>query len=493
MAKDYDIKPEKASRAVAIVGRPNVGKSALFNRVIRRKMAIVHEESGVTRDRVTSVVEHEDYRFTLIDTGGLGLYHGEKSDNDWDELIKEQLMVALESAEQVIFVLDITTGVTPLDKEVAQLLRETKDVKVHLVANKADEHSTFDNADVFAELGLGQARPVSSIQNIGVQEMLDDIVSFWPKPEFSEAEDRLKVAIVGRPNVGKSSIINRLLGEERVIVSEIAGTTRDAVDVPVSITIGEKVIQMDLVDTAGIKRKGKVDNAVDFFSMSRTENAIKRADICIIVLDAFDLGTAMDKRICRMVLDHGKPSIILFNKWDLAEEDGKEQEGLLENADYQLPFMKFAERMFCCAKTGYNCEQIIPQLIDMTITLSQEFPTSLVNRVVQDALMRLPPPFHSTGQFKVYYGTCKSSRPPTFLLFVNEKKRCSGNYLSYLEHQFMNAFSIKGMPVRLILQNRRQKDNTRVTPSGVAGKKDIEARTSKSNKKKYGSSKRRKK
>ncbi len=448
---------ESRHPTVAIVGRPNVGKSALFNVLVRRRMAIVHEQSGVTRDRVAAMAEHRDRRFLVIDTGGLGLYRDEqKGDNVWDELIREQLTVAVESACRVILVTDVRDGVMALDREVADLLRESGK-SVVIAANKADNQALEDGAGVFAELGFGAAFPTSCTQQRGITELLDAVTADFPAEDELPAEPPLRITVVGRPNVGKSSIINRLLGEDRVIVSDIPGTTRDAVDIPLTLETEAGSIAAELIDTAGMRRRGKVDSVVEYFSMGRTENAIKRADVVLVVLDATSPATAQDRRICRMVADAGKACLILLNKWDLASAAIK-QKDLLEEVGRLLPFMDFVDAMTCCAVSGYNLKFLMPRILQLREQLEVEFPTSLVNRVVRDAVLRLPPPRGSKGPLKVYYAVCVSNKPPTFLLFVNDKARAYENYVQYLRHQFIRAFGIRGIPVVVRLKNRRQGD-----------------------------------
>ncbi len=462
--EDYKIEAVKPKhKTVAIVGRPNVGKSALFNTIIGRKMAIVHSQSGVTRDRVAAMAEFGERRFMVVDTGGLGIFRDDKSGaSTWDALIREQLHVALEAADRVIFVVDAQEGLQALDEEVARLLHES-DKEVVIAVNKADNDELAAAATDFSQLGFPAIRAISCTHRIGIHALLDKAVGDFPAEPSGEDEMPLRIAVAGRPNVGKSSVINRLLGEERVIVSDVAGTTRDAIDVPFTISIEGRTRNGELIDTAGLRRKSKVDSAVEHFSMSRTRNAIRRADIVLVVLDATTPATAQDRKICRMVADEGKACMLLLNKWDLASQQTKQRE-LFHNLDYELPFMHYAERLTCCAVSGYNLKQLVPKLFEFSEQLEVEYPTSLVNRVVQDAVMRMPPPQSGKGRLKVYYATCKSNRPPTFLVFVNRKDLCPNNYQSYLQNQFVQAFGIVGIPVVLQLRNRPRDDENRSRP-----------------------------
>jgi GTP-binding protein len=448
--------------AVAIVGRPNVGKSALFNRILRRRIAIVHEESGVTRDRITAVADHFGRRFLLIDTGGLGIYHDDTPvADDFNAEIRQQLTVALEAADAIVFVVDVRDGVTPLDREVARLLRESKK-PVTIAANKADTDVHADAAFEMMKTGFDQVVPTSCTHNRNIGELLDVVVDDFPVSATDEqSETPVNLAIIGRPNVGKSTTINRLLGEERVIVSDIPGTTRDAVDIPFTVSTDDGPVALNLIDTAGIKRRRNLKSAVEFFSTHRTAAAVRRADIIIIVLDGAAGVTSQDKRICRTALDAGKPCILLANKWDLAGK-GTKQRQLLADIRRDLPFIEHAPLLAGCAVSGYNFKEIFPQVLDLLAQMQQRVPTAVLNSVLQDTVARTPPPRGTAGALKIFYGVYKSSTPPTFLLFVNRKKAMRENYQRFLQSRFRQAFDLHGLPVVIELAERRPpKEKTR--------------------------------
>ncbi|MCH2175989.1 MAG: ribosome biogenesis GTPase Der [Lentisphaeria bacterium] len=470
---------------VAIVGRPNVGKSAIFNRIIGRRKAIVHEESGVTRDRVAGIAQKLERRFMLIDTGGLGIYKDDKkTESHWDELIREQLHIAIESADKVVFVVDSIDGIEELDREVSNLLRESGK-ELLLVANKADGAKQEETAGYdFAELGFGDPLPVSCTHNRGFDSFFEELVEgFAPNLLGADESKPLRVTVVGRPNVGKSSIVNQLLGEQRVMVSDISGTTRDAIDVPLKVSVDGVERTLELIDTAGIKKGTKVSTVVDFFSMSRSENAIKRADIVLMIMDATVPVSAMDRKICRKIADSGKACLMIFNKWDLAGKEQSQQD-LFQEVDYQLGYMSWADKMTTCALSGYNLNTLWPRVFELMASMDISYSTSLVNRVVQDAVMRLPPPRSTKGELKIYYSTSTNSVPPTFLLFVNDRKRCQANYLQYLTKRFTEAFGIKGMPVKVELRNRRV-DQERFIPKKTEEEQKIEKRKRRLKSKRY--------
>lgn len=446
-------KPEMPT--IAIVGRPNVGKSALFNRIIGRRHAIVHEQAGVTRDRVNAVTDWDGRRFMLVDTGGLGVLRGEKTDDMWDDLIRKQLQVALESADTVIFTVDAQAGLAPMDQEVADMLREAG-ATVILAANKADNTVMDENAADFASLGFETVIPVSCLHNRGIGELLEAATRGIPRTDMAQ-ERELRIAIVGRPNVGKSSIVNRMLGEDRVMVSDVAGTTRDAVDIPLQLNLDGKILPVSLVDTAGMKKRGKVQDVVEHFSMARSDAALARCDVAILVLDAADPITLQDKKIARKICDAGKPCLMLLNKWDIASQTTKQRE-LMELLNTDMAFMRWAKVQTCCAVSGYNFDTILPTVVELSAQLDVTLPTALVNRVVNDALMRMPAPVAGNSRFKVRYTVHAGNRPPTFILFANSKTAAKSNYLSYLENQLRNAFGLDGLPVNMEVRVRQESE-----------------------------------
>jgi GTP-binding protein len=443
--------PSSKIPTLAIVGRPNVGKSSLFNRIVGRRQSIVHEYSGVTRDRVTARTVWSDRPFLLIDTGGLGYFQDQKG-SGFDPFIHEQLVVAVETADVIIQVVEAGAGVMPLDAEVAKLLRP-HEKKVVVAVNKADNHELEDSAGQFTALGFGEPLAVSTLHNRNLDELMRQAVADFPTVDELPPVPALNIAVVGRPNVGKSSSVNRLLGEERVIVCDVPGTTRDAVDVPFTMTINGEEHSANLIDTAGLRRKSRIDTPIEFFSMTRTNTAVKRSDFVIHVLDATAIVTAQDKKIARMVADAGKPCILLANKWDVAGEEMKQSE-LLDEIGRRLPFVDYAEIIICCAVSGYNFDKIFPTILRLREQQMVEIPTPVVNQVIQDTVARMPPPMASTGQLKISYGLQTSSTPPSFLLFVNNKRNCRPNYLSYLRNQFRRAFGFTGLPVIVELRSK---------------------------------------
>jgi len=442
--------------SLVIVGRPNVGKSALFNRVMQRRISIVHEQPGVTRDRVTAVSDWCGKYFRLVDTGGLNVFRGgHKADGFFDEMIREQLEEAVGDADFIIFVVDVISGLVPLDREVAGWLRQLGKPVV-VAANKADNDKIAIGAGEFAETGFTDIYPISCLHGRGVGELLDHATADFAmnEAELDEAP-AINIALVGRPNVGKSSTVNRLLGENRVIVSEVPGTTRDAVDIPFEIELHGVRVKANLIDTAGIKKRTKTSSPVEFFSLARARTAIRRADIVLVLIDATEPGTTQDKRICRLVLDEGKPCVLLANKWDLAGAEVK-QKDLFERIAWEMPFLDYAPILTCCAVSGYNFSEILPAVIAIHEQMSIDISTPLVNRVVQDLVARVSPPSGGSTRLKIYYGTYKSQRPPTFILFVNDVKSCRGNYVAFLKNQFRRAFGLDGVPIFIEFRERRR-------------------------------------
>lgn len=438
---------------LTIVGRPNVGKSSLFNRVVGRRLAIVHEESGVTRDRVMARATWEDRHFQVVDTGGLGFFQDQEPDRDFDGDIRDQLITALEGTRTAVLVVDATVGPLPLDFELARLLRMAG-CRVLVAANKADNDDLADRVTEFYQLGFETVTAISALHNLGVGELMDRATDGFPESETVDREAPLHIAVVGRPNVGKSSTVNRLLGAERVIVSDVPGTTRDAIDVPLTVEVAGQQRQVTLVDTAGMRRRRQVDTAVEFFSVSRAQNAIKRADLVLIVLDATVPVTNGDKKIARLAADAGKPCLLLANKWDLAE--GVKMRDLVAEIHRLLPFMAYAPTIVCCAQSGYNFAEILPTAVELHDRLPDVIPTALVNRVIQDCTLRMPPPTSSSGLLRIYYGVFRAGNPPTFLLFVNRTEAAQANYIAYMTKQFRRAFSLQGLPVAVELRNRRR-------------------------------------
>lgn len=448
-------RPQGGIPTVAIVGRPNVGKSALFNKILRRRVAIVHEEPGVTRDRIITGGEWYGKRFMLIDTGGLGIFKGEHGHKPFDAVIRDQMDAAVTAADIVLFVVDVISGLVPMDFEVGQLLRE-EGKRVVIAANKADNPKLADAAAEIALLGFEDVIPISCMHNQNIDELLDRVTADFIAADAKE-EMAANIAIVGRPNVGKSSIVNHLIEEDRVIVSAIPGTTRDAVDVPVTLSAHGHALRLNLIDTAGIGRKRAVKSAVDFFSLTRTMKAIRRAEIVCVVLDATSPVSTLDKKICRMVMDERKACVLLANKWDLACRQIK-QKTLYEEIANEIPYLEYVPVLTCCALSGYNFGQLTEVISMLQGKLSQSFPTPLVNRIINDITTRSPPQMIGSRLFKIYYSIHKTGSPHTFLLFVNKISLCPRNYVVFLQKQLRRAFDLTGMPIEIQFS---EKDSSR--------------------------------
>lgn len=461
---------------IAIVGRPNVGKSSLFNAIVGRRIAIVHEQSGVTRDRIVAPAHSNGRHFLLIDTGGIGIFRDDRKVETFDGLVREQVALVVGEADRIVWMVDARDGVTPLDKEVGMFLREAGR-PVTLVANKADNAKLADAAMAdFAALGVGEPLPISCTHMLGIKTLLERVLEDVPVrygSDLPQQEEGLKLAVVGRPNVGKSSLVNKLIGENRVIVSEVAGTTRDAIDIPIEIISDEdEHVPFTLIDTAGLRRRRQVDNAVDLFSSMRSENAIKRCDIAIMVIDAQNPATSQDRRIARLIADANKPCVIVANKWDLACKDTKLRDLREDLAERSMKFMAHAPIVGISALSGYNLAEVVAALMSIRDQVDVKIPTSVVNQFIQDAIVRTPPPAGAGGKhLKILYGTMKDGASPHFVLFVNQKELCPPNYLSFLENRFREAFFPDGgMPVRIELRSRRGGDSDKTgTRQAVAG------------------------
>ncbi len=450
---------------IAIVGRPNVGKSSLFNLLVGRRISIVHEESGVTRDRVTMLARVGVRHAQLVDTGGLGVYSGEKSGTSlWDGLIRSQVDAALECSDLVLCVVDVTAGPTPLDKDVVNYLRRDGR-RFLLVANKVDSEAREASVAEFAELGVDKILPVSCVHRRGIRDLVDAIsAELGSGPEDGLSFERpLAIAVVGRPNVGKSSFVNRLVGEERVLVSDIAGTTRDAIDVPFEIRVskrkkrGGEAIPAVLIDTAGLRKRGRADTAVEFFSIKRAESAVKRCDVAVIIVEAAGNGvTAQDKRIAKIVDAAGKGCIIVANKWDLVE--GGDKREVIDEIRRSIPFLSHAPLVLTSALTGAGFDRVGGELAALKRRIESKVPTSIVNRIIQDAAASVSPPVVRGKTFKVYYATMTSTAPAEFLLFVNDPKLCTANYLAYLRNSLRGKLDLCGLPIVLKMEKRLRRD-----------------------------------
>ncbi len=437
-------------RVVAIVGRPNVGKSALFNRIAGKRISIVHAQRGVTRDRIMREVEWKDERFELIDTGGIcGVVDGASAADKIEAGIHAQVDAALEDAAVVIFVVDSETGLVPLDEEVAGYLRKSG-VPVFVAVNKCDNPGRDESAVEFEQFGY-PAFPVSALHNRGMTSLMSEVVNVLPGKGNETVDNPLRVAIVGRPNVGKSSYINRLLRSERVIVSDIAGTTRDSIDVPFTMGHGASARHYLLIDTAGIRRVGKIDNSVERFSRFRAEKSIKRADVVVLVIDAVQRPTAQDKKIAAMIQDASKGCVVLVNKWDLEEETQRQYGPLIKRL---MPFMDYVPVVFMSAKTGYNIKKTIEAIEYVSAQTRMDIPTGILNRTIEAACERVHPPSRQGRPLKIYYATQVGKSPIQIRLFVNNSKNVTMDYRRYLTRVLREKFGLEGAPVQLQFRSK---------------------------------------
>ena len=434
---------------VAIVGRPNVGKSTLFNALAGKKISIVKDTPGVTRDRIHADVDWLDHKFTMIDTGGI-----EPDSNDIIlSQMREQAQIAIDTADVIIFMTDVKQGLVDSDAKVADMLRRSHK-PVILVVNKVDNFNKM-MADVyeFYNLGIGDPVPISASQRSGLGDMLDKVVNYFADLNLEQEEDdRPRIAIVGKPNVGKSSIINKITGESRVIVSNIAGTTRDAIDTDVKWNGKDYVF----IDTAGLRRKSKVKEEIEKYSIIRTVTAVERADVVIIVIDAVEGVTEQDAKIAGIAHENGKGIIIAVNKWDAIEKNDKTVYEYTNKVRDILSFMPYAEIMFISAKTG----QRLPKLFDMIdfVIANHEMriETGVVNEIMAEAVALQQPPSDKGKRLKLYYITQVSVKPPTFVIFVNDKQLMHFSYTRYIENKIREAFGFKGTPLRFIIRERKE-------------------------------------
>jgi GTP-binding protein len=446
------------NRTVAIVGRPNVGKSSLFNRLAGKRIAIVHEESGVTRDRLSAEVTARDQRFELIDTGGIGVVDRKAAADPITAGILDQVNAAIEDAGLILFTVDAQAGAVALDEEVAVRLREAGR-PVLLVANKADNDQLDALAAEFERFAF-PVHPVSTLHNRGIGELLDVILGCLPEMENPTLVDPVKVAIVGRPNAGKSSFINRLTKSDRVIVSEIAGTTRDSIEVPFQVGRGDSARHYKLIDTAGLRKWGKVKEAVEKYSNLRTEASIERADLAILLLDASEGPTVRDKKLLSLIEGAETGCIVLVNKWDLAENitTQRQYEMALRR---ELPYLDHVPILFGSALTGYNMRRVIEAMDEVARSVSTQLSTGVLNRVLQKAFEKTSPHMVKGRRLKMYYATQVGTRPVRIKIFVNSPSLLPDSYLKYLQRSLREAFGMAGAPLVLIFNRRRALEDGR--------------------------------
>jgi len=440
-----------AKPLVAIVGRPNVGKSMLFNRLVGQRLSIVEDTPGVTRDRLYAQCEWCGRTFDMVDTGGIE----PSTDSEILLFMREQARIAIDSATVIILVTDIRTGVTAADKDVANMLLRSKKPVV-LAVNKADSTGATDPAVYeFYALGLGDPIPVSAVHGHGTGDLLDECMKYFPEEEEEEEEDdRIKVAVIGKPNVGKSSLVNHILGQKRVIVSNVAGTTRDAVDSDFENEHGKYVF----IDTAGIRRKSKVDERVEKFSVMRAQLAIERADVCLIMIDARDGVTDQDTKIAGLAHEAGKASIIVVNKWDLVEKETGTMEKMRKDIMRDLSFMSYAPVLFISAATGQRTDRIFELINFVNEQSNMRITTGMLNNVLADAQARVQPPTDKGRRLKIYYMTQTGIKPPNFVIFCNSRELFHFSYQRYIENQIRAVFGLEGTPVRMVIRQKGDKE-----------------------------------
>ncbi len=452
---------------VALVGRPNVGKSTLFNRLAEERLAVVDDVPGTTRDRIMAEAVWNGITFDIIDTGGIDPTQTGPGRNkaplsvgsaDFIEQIRRQAEIAVSDADAVLFITDAESGITPADQEVAQILRRMQHLEngelrppVLLVVNKAENEARRTQALEFYELGLGEPYPISAVHGTGTGDLLDALVATF-QVEGEETEDEsVKIAIVGKPNVGKSSLLNRLLGEERAIVSPIAGTTRDAIDTHLTF----EDVPITLIDTAGIRRRGKIEPGVEKYSVLRSMQAIERADVVLLIIDATSGITAQDTHIAGFILEAWKSTVVIVNKWDAIPKDSYTMDTFTQQVRQALNFMDYVPVLFISAKTGQRVDQALPLALKVQEERLVRLPTSEVNQILEKAQEDHPAPSHAGRQLRMYYGTQVRSDPPTFLLYCNDPKLAHFSYERYLENRFRAAHPFLGTPIRLVFRPRR--------------------------------------
>ncbi len=437
---------------IAIVGRPNVGKSALFNKLIGQRLSIVEDTPGVTRDRIYGESDWNGRKFTLIDTGGIE----PRTDSEILTFMREQAEIAISHADVIVFLTDIKTGLTASDQEVAGMLQRSGKPIV-LAVNKMDATGTV-NPDFyeFYNLGLGDPVAVSAVHGHGTGDLLDECVQYFPpEEEDEEDDDRIQVAIIGKPNVGKSSLTNKILGQQRTIVSNVAGTTRDAIDSYFENETGKYVF----IDTAGMRKKSRVDEAIERYSVLRAQMAIERADVCLILIDAQEGVTEQDTKVAGMAHEAGKASIIVVNKWDLIEKDGKTMDRMREDIRRDLGYMTYAPILFISAMTGQRVERLFELIQYVNNQAATRITTGMLNSVLADAQTRVQPPTDKGRRLKIYYMTQAGIKPPHFICFCNDARLFHFSYQRYLENQIRNVFGLEGTPIRMTIRQKGDKED----------------------------------
>lgn len=450
---------------VALVGRPNVGKSTLFNRLCGERLAIVDETPGTTRDRLFAEAEWGGRLFDVVDTGGIdptSSSRGEALSVGSAEFIKDirtQAVIAVNEADAVLFLVDAISGVTPADIEVAQILRKAQkkvDGRLHppilLVVNKADGSNQRSTVGEFYELGLGDPHPISAVHGTGTGDMLDELMKLLPGDEQETEDDSVKIAIVGKPNVGKSSLLNRLVGEDRAIVSDIPGTTRDAVDTRFTY----EGVPVTLIDTAGIRRRGKIDPGVEKYSVVRSFRAIERCDVALLMIDAVEGISAQDAHIAGYIKDAWKSAVVVVNKWDAVEKDDQTMQDYTERIRRELNFVDYVPLLFISTKSGQRVDQVLPLALRAQEERLAHVTTGVLNRILQNAQDQHMPTSRTGTSIRLYYGTQVRTDPPTFLIYCNNPKLAHFTYLRFLENQIRKEFPFTGTPIRIVLKPRHE-------------------------------------
>ena len=436
---------------IAIVGRPNVGKSMLFNKLIGRRLSIVEDTPGVTRDRIYGESDWCGRKFTLVDTGGIE----PNTDNEILTFMREQAQIAIDNATVIVLVVDSKTGMTAADQEVANMLQRSKKPIV-LAVNKMDSTGTVDPEFYeFYNLGLGDPIAVSAVHGHGTGDLLDACMKYFPPEDDNEEDDDvIQVAIIGKPNVGKSSLTNRILGQERVIVSNVAGTTRDAIDSYFENETGK----YNFIDTAGMRKKSKVDDAIEKYSVLRATMAIERSDVCLILIDANDGVTEQDTKIAGLAHEAGKACIIVVNKWDAVEKDGKTMDRMREDIRRDLSYMTYAPILFISALTGQRVNRLFELINYVHNQASTRITTGMLNSVLADAQTRVQPPTDKGRRLKIYYMTQTGIKPPNFVIFCNSRELFHFSYQRYIENQIRAVFGLEGTPIRIVIRQKGDKE-----------------------------------
>jgi len=457
-----------AKPVVALVGRPNVGKSTLFNRLARERLAVVDDIPGTTRDRLMAEAEWGGYVFDIVDTGGIDptqVSPGKKQaplsigSAEFIAEIRAQAEIAIHEADAILFVADVQGGVTPADQEIAQILRKQQREQdgrpwppILLVVNKCESQASRDQVYEFYELGMGEPYPISALHGQGIGDLLDALVAAFELWVGEQEEDSIKISIVGKPNVGKSTLLNRLAGEERAIVSPIPGTTRDAIDTRLTY----HQMPITLIDTAGIRRRGKIYPGVEKYSVLRSMQAIRRSDVALLMLDAIQGITAQDTHIAGYILDAWKSAVVLVNKWDAIPKDTHTIEDYTWHIRHELNFLDYVPVLFISAKTGQRVHKILPIALQVQEERLARLSTGRLNRLLRDAFAQHPPPSKAGRPLKIFYGAQVSNDPPTFVLHVNDPELAHFTYLRYLENRIRETYPFLGTPIRILLRGRQE-------------------------------------